>query len=113
MVGVGVEHAIVASDHGHHYASAERWLLVGGVALALAAMVGIETASKRDIRDDLRTTLILSRIVVIALALLIGLVGNLEAPITVLILAALCGGLVLTDLVIASISDESQATISS
>lgn len=108
MVGVGVEHAIVASDHGHHYTSAERWLLVGGVVLALAAMVGIETASKRDIRDDLRTTLILSRVVVIVVALLVGLVGGFEAPVTVVILALLCGGLVVTDLVIASISDEGQ-----
>jgi low temperature requirement protein LtrA len=113
MVGVGVEHAIVASDHGHHYTSAERWLLVGGVVLALAAMVGIETASKRDIRDDLQTTLILSRVLVIALALLVGLVGSLEAPATVVILAVLCGGLVVTDVVIASVSDESRVTASS
>jgi low temperature requirement protein LtrA len=113
MVGVGVEHAIVASDHGHHYTSAERWLLVGGVVLALAAMVGIETASKRDIRDDLRVTLILSRVVVIVVALLVGLVGSLEAPVTVVILALLCGGLVITDLVIASISDEGQVAASS
>jgi low temperature requirement protein LtrA len=113
MVGVGVEHAIVASDHGHHYTSAERWLLVGGVVLALAAMVGIETASKRDIRDDLQTTLILSRVLVIALALLVGLVGSLEAPATVVILAVLSGGLVVTDVVIASVSDESRVTASS
>lgn len=113
MVGVGVEHAIVASDHGHHYTSAERWLLVGGVALALAAMVGIETAARRDIRDDLRTALILSRVVVIALALLVGLLGTFEAPITVLVLALLCGGLVITDLVIASVADESRETTSS
>jgi low temperature requirement protein LtrA len=113
MVGVGVEHAIVASDHGHHYSSADRWLLVGGLVLALAAMVGIETASKRDIRDDLQTTLILSRVLVIALALLVGLVGSLEAPATVVILAVLCGGLVVTDVVIASVSDKSRVTASS
>jgi low temperature requirement protein LtrA len=107
MVGVGVEHAIVASDHGHHYTSAERWLLVGGVVLALAAMVGIETASNRDIRDDLRTTLIVSRLVVIALALLLGLVGNLSAPVTVVLLAVLCGGLVITDLAIEATNDAS------
>ena len=113
MVGVGVEHAIVASDHGHHYTSAERWLLVGGVVLALAAIVGIEAASRRDIRDDLRTALILSRVVVIALALLVGLIGGLEAPLTVMILAALCGGLVVTDIVIASLDETSQAEVTS
>jgi uncharacterized membrane protein YhhN len=112
MVGVGVEHAILASDHGHHYTSAERWLLVGGVVLALAAMVGIETASRRDIRDDLRTALILSRVSVIVLALLIGLVGNLEAPVTVLILAVFCGALVLTDIVVASMAEDHQAEVS-
>jgi low temperature requirement protein LtrA len=105
MIGVGVEHAIVASDHQHHYTSPERWLLVGGVVLALAAMVGIEVASKRDIRDDLRKSVILSRFVVIGLALVVGIVGRLEAPGTVVVLAALCGTLVLTDLVIATIAD--------
>ena len=70
-------------------------------------MVGIEAASRRDIRDDLRTTLILSRIVVIALALLVGLVGGLEAPVTVVILAVLCGGLVITDIVITSLDETS------
>jgi low temperature requirement protein LtrA len=105
MIGVGVEHAIVASDHQHHYTSPERWLLVGGVVLALAAMVGIEVASKRDIRDDLRKSVILSRFVVIVLALLVGIAGGLEAPGTVVVLAALCGALVVTDLVIATIAD--------
>jgi len=105
MVGVGVEHAIVASDSQGHYTSPERWLLVGGVVLALGAMVGIEIASKRDIRDDLRTKVILSRFVVIAAALLVGLVGGLEAPATVVVLAALCGALVLTDLVIATVAE--------
>jgi hypothetical protein len=46
-------------------------------------------------------------------ALLVGLVGGLEAPVTVVILALLCGGLVITDLVIASISDEGQVAASS
>jgi len=112
MVGVGVEHAIVASDHGHHYTSAERWLLVGGVVLALAAMVGIEAASRRDISDDLRTVLILSRVVVIVLALLVGLIGNLAAPATVLIVAVFCGALVLTDIVVASMPEDHQAEVS-
>lgn len=105
MVGVGVEHTITASDQGHHYTAPERWLLVGGVVLALAAMVGIEVASKRDIRDDLRRSVITSRLVVIALALLVGVIGRLEAPATVVVLAVLCGALVLTDLVIATVAD--------
>jgi low temperature requirement protein LtrA len=105
MVGVGVEHAIVASDQHHHYTSPERWLLVGGVVLALSAMVGIEAASRRDIGDDLRKKLILSRVIAIALALLIAVTGFLEAPATVVALALICGALVLTDLVIATIAE--------
>lgn len=112
MVGVGVEHAIVASDHGHHYTSAERWLLVGGVVLALCAMVGIEAAARRDMSDDLRTALILSRVVVIFLALVVGLVGSLEAPVTVIILAALCGALVITDLVISAMAEDRPTNVS-
>ncbi len=105
MVGVGVEHAIVAADHGHHYTSPERWLLVGGVAVALGAMVGIEVASKRETRDDLRTIVILSRLVAIALALLVGVVGGFEAPATVVIVAVVCGALVLTDLVVTAVAE--------
>jgi low temperature requirement protein LtrA len=105
MVGVGIEHAIVASDAHHHYTSPERWLLVGGLAVALAAMIGIEMASKRDVRDDLRTMLILSRATAIAVALLVGVIGRLEAPATVVILAALCGALVVTDLVIGAVAE--------
>ena len=106
MVGVGVEHAIAASDQGHHYAYSERWVLVGGVVLALVAMVGIDVASKRDIRVALRWAAIVSRFVVIATVFLIGVIGRLEAPATVVIVAALCGVLVLTDLVIATIAQE-------
>ncbi len=103
MVGVGIEHAIVAAD-SHHYTEPERWLLVGGLVLALTAMIGIEVASKREIRDDLRTGLILSRLIAIAAALLVGGIGALGAPATVVVLAILCGTLVLTDLVIATIA---------
>jgi hypothetical protein len=68
-------------------------------------MVGIEAASRRDIGDDLRRKLILSRVVAIALALLIAVTGFLEAPATVVALALVCGALVLTDLVIATIAE--------
>jgi low temperature requirement protein LtrA len=106
MVGVGVEHAIVASDHGHHYTSAERWLLVGGIAIALAAMVGIETASRRDVKDDLRTRVILSRVVALGLVLLTGRVGVTDAAVTTVLLAAVCGGLVVTDLVLGAMAED-------
>lgn len=100
MVGVGVEHAIIASDQQHYYTSPERWLLVGGVALALVAVVGVEVASRPDVRASLRSRLVLSRLVAIALAIVVGAVGGLEAPATVVVLAALCGTLVLSDLVL-------------
>ena len=100
MVGVGVEHAIIASDQQHYYTAPERWLLVGGVALALVAVVGVEVASRPDVRASLRSRLVLSRLVAIALAIVVGAVGGLEAPATVVVLAALCGTLVLSDLVL-------------
>lgn len=104
MVGVGIEHAIVAADH-HHYTDPERWLLVLGVTITLAAMVGIETASTRDLSEELRTTLITSRLIAIAIALLVGIIGSLTAAATAVVLAAICGLLVTTDLVIATISN--------
>jgi len=105
MTGVGVEHAIVASDHGHHYTSADRWLLVVGVVIALGAMVGIEVASKRDMRDDLRTTVILTRATAIGIVLLVGVVGGLEAAATMVAIAAVCGALVVADLVIVAVAE--------
>jgi low temperature requirement protein LtrA len=105
MTGVGVEHAIVASDHGHHYTSADRWLLVAGVVIALGAMVGIEVASKRDMRDDLRTTVILTRVAAIGIVLLVGVVGGLEAAATTVAIAAVCGALVVVDLVIIAVAE--------
>ncbi|MEN8040957.1 MAG: low temperature requirement protein A [Actinomycetota bacterium] len=101
MVGVGIEHAIVAADH-HHFTDAERWLLVGGLVVALSALIGIEVASNKNMRDDLRTMMVSSRIVAIAIALLIGLVGGMEAAPTVVVLAGLCAGLVFFDLGLAS-----------
>ena len=105
MIGVGVEHAIVASDHGHHYTTADRWLLISGVVIALAAMIGIEIASKRDLRDDLRTTVILTRAVAVVLVLLVGVIGGLEAPATVVAVSVVCGALVVADLVIGAIAE--------
>lgn len=105
MIGVGVEHAIIASDHSHHYTSAERWLLITGVAIALGAMVGIEIASKRELRDDLRTTVILTRVIAIGLVLLVGFVGGLEAPATAVVVAAICAALVVADLVIVAVAE--------
>ena len=105
MIGVGVEHAIVASDHGHHYTTADRWLLISGVVIALAAMIGIEIASKRDMRDDLRTTVILTRAVAVVLVLLVGVIGGLEAPLTVVAVSVVCGALVVADLVIGAVAE--------
>ena len=105
MIGIGVEHAIVASDHGHHYTSAERWLLVAGVVITLGSMVAIEVASKRETRDDLRTVVIVTRVVAIALVLLVGVIGGLEAPMTVVAIAVMCGALVVADLTIGAVAE--------
>ena len=106
MTGVGIEHAIVASDHGHHYTPPERWLLVGGVVLALAAMLSIEVASSSGTRNYARTGILVSRFIAMALALTIGAIYALGAPATVLLLAALCAALVVSDLVIAALHQD-------
>jgi hypothetical protein len=106
MTGVGIEHAIVASDHAHHYTSPERWLLVGGVVLALAAMLSIEVASSSGTQNYARTEIFVSRFIAMALALTIGAIYAFGAPATVLLLAALCAALVVSDLVIAALPQD-------
>jgi len=92
MFGVSVEIAIVAADDGHDYHSAERWLLVGSVALALSAMAAIQVASVRVDRERLRRSVIINRLVGIPAILLIGLVPGLGAVWTMALVTAVCSG---------------------
>lgn len=102
MLGVSVEIAIVAADHGHDYHAAERWLLVGSVALALSAMAAIQVASVRGERERLRRSVIINRLVGIPALLLIGLIPGIGAVWTMALVTAVCSGEIVADLVAAN-----------
>lgn len=102
MLGVSVEIAIVAADHGHDYHAAERWLLVGSVALALSAMAAIQVASVRGERERLRRSVIINRLVGIPALLLIGLIPGVGAVWTMALVTAVCSGEIVADLVAAN-----------
>ncbi len=99
MLGVSVEIAIVAADHGHEYHAAERWLLVGSIALALSAMAAIQIASVRSDREKLRRSVIINRLVGIPIVLLIGLVPGIGAVWTMALVTAVCTGEIIADFV--------------
>jgi low temperature requirement protein LtrA len=99
MLGVSVEIAIVAADHGHEYHEAERWLLVGSIALALSAMAAIQIASVRSDREELRRSVIINRLVGIPIVLLIGLIPGIGAVWTMALVTAVCTGEIVADFV--------------
>ena len=98
MYGVSVELAIIGADHGHEYATSDRWLLAASVALAFAAMAAIQTASVRPGQEHLREWAIRARLAGIPLVLLIGLIPGLDAVWAMVIVTAICTGEVLSDL---------------
>ena len=102
MLGVSVEIAIVAADHGHDYHAAERWLLVGSVALALSAMAAIQVATVRGERERLRRSVIINRLIGIPALLLIGLIPGIGAVWTMALVTAVCSGEIVADLVAAN-----------
>jgi len=102
MFGVSVELAIVAADAGHDYLSADRWLLVGSVALAFAAMAAIQTASVRSDEEQLRRSVITNRLLGIPLLLLVGLIPGIGAAWTMVLVTAVCSGEIVADLVAAN-----------
>ena len=98
MFGVSVELAIIGADHGHEYSSNDRWLLVASVALAYAAMAGIQIASVRPGQEHLRASAIRARLAGIPLMLIIGLIPGLGAVWTMALVTAVCTAEVLVDL---------------
>ncbi len=102
MFGVSVELAIIAADAGHDYLGADRWLLVGSVALAFAAMAAIQTASVRSDQEQLRRSVIINRLLGIPLLLLVGLIPGIGAAWTMVLVTAVCSGEIVADLVAAN-----------
>ena len=102
MFGVSVELAIVGADHGHEYASTDRWLLVASVALAFASMAVIQVASVRPGEEHLRRWAMRSRLVGIPVVLAIGVFSGLGAAWTMVLVTTVCSAEVVADLVAAN-----------
>jgi low temperature requirement protein LtrA len=102
MFGVSVELAIISADAGLDYLGADRWLLVGSVALAFAAMAAIQTASVRSDQEQLRRSVIINRLLGIPLLLLVGLIPGIGAAWTMVLVTAVCSGEIVADLVAAN-----------
>lgn len=102
MFGVSVELAIVGADHGHEYASTDRWLLVASVALAFASMAAIQAASVRPGEEHLRRWALRSRLVGIPMVLAVGLIPGLGPAWAMVLVTAVCSAEVVADLVAAN-----------
>ncbi len=102
VLGVSIEIAIVAADHGHEYHDAERWLLVGSVALALGAMAAIQVASVRSDQERVRRLVIISRLVGIPLLIVVGLIPGIGPVWTMALVTAVCSGEIIADLAAAN-----------
>ena len=102
VLGVSIEIAIVAADHGHEYHDAERWLLVGSVALALGAMAAIQVASVRSDQERVRRLVIISRLVGIPLLIVVGIIPGIGPVWTMALVTAVCSGEIIADLAAAN-----------
>jgi len=88
--GAGMEHAVVESVEHHGLPLAERWLLVGAVAVAFAAMALIQFATvlPGGRRDNL--AIMRNRLAGIPLVLMIGFFGFLSATWIIFLVALTC-----------------------
>ena len=102
VFGLSVEVAIVAAEPGHTYTPAQRWLLLGVVALALVLMAAIQSTLLQGNKADLRRSIITHRLIGVPVVLAIGLIPNLSAPWTMGLVIALATGEVVSDLVAAN-----------
>ncbi|MGI9665887.1 MAG: low temperature requirement protein A [Acidimicrobiia bacterium] len=109
MVGIGVEHAIIAADADHSYHTEERWVLVGGAIIALAAMSVIEIASNRQAGEVVRRRIVGNRVLSIPVLAIIGILA-LGPAITVILVAAVMAIQVVADVLAGEIrADDPEA----
>jgi low temperature requirement protein LtrA len=102
MFGVSVEIGIVGAEDGHGYGTAQRWLLVGSVALAFGAMAAIQAASVRSGMDRVRHLAVRARLAGIPIVLMIGFIPGLSAVWAMPLVTAVCTGEVIADLAAAN-----------
>ncbi len=108
MVGVGMEHAIIAADGHHDYHAADRWVLVGGMALAFAAMSVMSTASIRVDSEVVGRRVVINRSVATALILVAGFMTFMAPGVTVAVLLTVCAVAIAIDYLARSVKVEAR-----
>ncbi len=99
---IGLEH-VVAAEPGHALPAFDRWLLIGGVGVALAMLSVIEIATESNIGTRPRAAIVRLRLAGALLALLVGLIGGAVSTTVFMGLAALvCAGQVTGDVLLNS-----------
>jgi low temperature requirement protein LtrA len=101
MFGLSVEIAITSADSGE-YGRPQRWLLLGSVALALAAMAAIQSTLVRGDQARLRRSIINHRLVGIPVVLALGLIPDLNVVWTLGLVTAIATAEVVAGLVAAN-----------
>ncbi len=102
VFGFSVEIAIKGAEPGHTYTSAQRWLLLGSVALALASMAAIQSTLLQGEKARLRRSIIAHRLIAVPVVLAIGLIPNLGAIWTMGLVIAIATAEVVSDLLSAN-----------
>jgi low temperature requirement protein LtrA len=110
VAGVGVEHAIVAAVHPEDWHDAERWLLIGAIAVAFLTMAVILEASMKPEGEVVRIRIVKWRLVGVGVVLVIGLFSTLGPAQVVALLTAVCVVQVVGDLVSANVKLEQQVS---
>jgi len=106
MVGVGVEHAILAADADHEYHTSDRWVLVGGMALAFAAMVVTTWASIRQENEVVGRRILINRSLAVVVTLAIGAMTFMRPDLTLLCLVVITTIAITVDMLARSVNIE-------
>lgn len=109
MVGVGVEHAIIAADGHHDYHATDRWVLVGGMALAFAAMATISAASIRVESEIAGRRVVINRTVATGVILIVGAMSFMAPGATLAVLLAVCAIAIVIDYLARSVDVSSES----
>lgn len=83
MVGIGIEHAIIAADGDHVYHTDERLIFIFGVIMALGSMALIQFASVGQKAEHVKRRIVGNRVIGIAAVAVIGALAFLGPVATV------------------------------